>query len=225
MSSALSLASASDADHRAKPRLKGRHRVLTVASVLLALVGGTVAEAGTAIAQPPSGACTQTCNNPPAGVSPWDWDAALEAADFWANHRIDWGSHTYNQGNTYAWLTYQQNAGWPGEATGDRWLGYYEPAEPNHPIQFIYYGGRFNDWDNNLSAFEQHRGVSPLQAYGTYRDSWGNTHYSPYVEYDMDYYPNAQVPRNARRIVRNTNNGDTFATFDHYQSWNYLGRY
>ncbi|NEA64698.1 hypothetical protein [Streptomyces sp. SID12488] len=37
--------------------------------MLLALLGGTAAEAGGAFAQSPPGACTQKYNNPPQGVS------------------------------------------------------------------------------------------------------------------------------------------------------------
>ncbi|WP_157849651.1 hypothetical protein [Streptomyces novaecaesareae] len=151
MSTALDPAPAPDVDRRKKAPLRGRRRILTVASVLLALVGGTVAQSAPAFAQPPTGACTQTCNNPPGGISPQDWNAALEAADFWANHRIDWQTNTWNQGNSYAWLTPAQNAGWPGQATGNRWFGYYETNQPNQHVQFIYYGGRFDDRDGLLS--------------------------------------------------------------------------
>ncbi|MFC5661671.1 hypothetical protein ACFP3U_01600 [Kitasatospora misakiensis] len=225
MSTALVPTAAADADRRKKAPLRGRRRILTVASVLLALAGGTVAESAPAFAQAPSGACTQTCNNPPGGISPQDWNAALEAADFWANHRIDWQTNTWNQGSSYVWLTPAQSAGWPGQATGNRWFGYYEPNQPNQHVQFIYYGGRFDDRDGLLAWYEHQRGVSDSQAWSTYTDRWGNTHYSPFVEYDIDYYPNAQVPRNARRIVRNVNNGNVYATFDHYQSFEYLGHF
>lgn len=224
MSSPLASASAPDADRRTKPRLRGHRRVLTVASVLLALVGGAIADSGTAFAQPPSGTCTQTCNNPPAGITAADWNAALEAADFWANHQIDWMATNWSGGRSYYHLNDDAGRGWPGQRYGNQWFGYWEPSV--HRTQFIYYGGVYNDWNGNLSWFEQTaHGGTTSNSYSTYRDRFGITHNAPYVEYDIDYYGAARTQRNARRIIRNPNTGNVFATFDHYQSFEYLGRF
>lgn len=218
MSVTLAQAPASDVERRKKPRLRGR-RVLTIASMLLALAGGgVIADAGTALAQPPSGACTHTCNNPPAGVSVQEWNAALEAADFWANHTPDWHTLNYYRLRSYIHLDNVAGRGWPGQGSGNRWFGYWEPSIQR--TQFIYYGGVYNDWNGLLSNYEHQLGRSGSQAYSS-----GNGRTAPYVEYDIDYYGAPNTQRNARRIVRNPLTGDTFATFDHYQSFEYMGRY
>ncbi|MFM9596617.1 hypothetical protein DF268_02315 [Streptomyces sp. V2] len=52
---------APDAERRTnKSRLRGRRRVLTVAKVLLALLGGVIAGTSPAFAQTPPGSCTHT---------------------------------------------------------------------------------------------------------------------------------------------------------------------
>jgi hypothetical protein len=224
MSSTLSPASASDAERRAKPRLRGRRRILTVASVLLALTGGVLSDTGTAFAQPPAGYCTQTCNNPPAGVSRAEWNAAIEAANFWSNHRIDFHTVNWAGGRSYYHLDQIAGAGWPPRSTGNQWFGYWD-WNLRH-TEFIYYGGTYNDWNGNLSSFERgYHGGTTHNSYSTYRDRFGITHYSPYVEYDIDYYATPGSSRNARRVVRNSITGATFATFDHYSSWNYMGHF
>ena len=37
--------------------------------------------------------------------------------------------------------------------------------------------------------------------------------------------PNPAGGRDAGRLVRNPNSGNVYVTFDHYQSFNYLGRF
>jgi hypothetical protein len=200
-------------------RLGAGRRILTVLSVLLALVGGAVAESGTAFAQTPSGSCTHTCNNPPGGVTQANWNEALEAADFWANHTIDFNAVNWSGGRSYYHLDNVAGRGWPGQNTGNQWFGYWEPYL--HHTEFVYYGGRYNDYNGLLAYHEQNTlGVSSSQAFST-----GNGRTAPYVEYDMDYYSAARSSRNARRIVRNPNTGNTYVTYDHYQSFYYLGRY
>ncbi|MET9080716.1 ribonuclease domain-containing protein [Streptomyces sp. NPDC004237] len=202
-----------------KTRLRRGRRALTVTGVLLALVSGAVAGSGTAFAAPPSGSCTVTCNNPPVGsnISHADWNAAVEAADFWANHMIDWNQVDYSHGHAYYHLDPWAGRGWPGASSGNQWFGYWDSN--THSTNFIYYGGRFNDYSQDLSWQEQHaQGVSSSRAYST-----GNGRLSPYVEYDIDYYRSASSSRNARRIVRNTLTGNVYATFDHYQTFDYIG--
>ena len=218
MSSTLAPASTPTAERHPKRRLRGHRRALTVASVLLALVGGVVTDAGTAFAQPPApGACTQTCNNPPAGVSSADWNDALEAADFWANHSIDFNQVDWYSARSYYHLDQWNGHGWPAQSFGNQWFGYWHPGLGT---RFVYYGGTYNDWDGSVSAIEHARGVSNSQAYSTS----GRTT-APYVEYDIDYYNAPRSSRNARRLVRNPNTRDVYVTYDHYQSFYYLGQF
>jgi hypothetical protein len=212
--SSLAEASAPDAERRTKPRLRGRRRVLTVVGMLLALVGGVVAESGTAAAQPPPGQCGAWCNNPPAGVSQAEWNEALRAASFWSNHAIDaypnWG---------VGHLDDSAGRGWPGQNGGRRWFDFWNTNQ--HRNQYIYYGGRFNDYNGDVAFLEQRgQGVSPNRAFST-----GNGRTAPYVEYDIDEYGSTGVRRNARRIVRNPLTGNTYATFDHYRTFAWLGKY
>ncbi len=94
MSTALDQASAPDAERPKKPPIRGRRRILIIAGVLLSLLGGTVAESGVAIAAPPPGQCTRWCGQPPSGsgITNGEWDAAEEAANWWANNHIKGGA-------------------------------------------------------------------------------------------------------------------------------------
>ncbi|MGW0712963.1 hypothetical protein ACWD4G_44785 [Streptomyces sp. NPDC002643] len=212
-------ASAPETERPTKTRFRRGRRALTVAGVLLALVGGAVAESGTAFAQAPPGSCTVTCNNPPggSGISRANWNVAVEAADFWANHMIDYNQVDYSNGRSYYHLDRWAGRGWPSARTGTQWFGYWDSN--THSTNFVYFGGRFNDYGGNLAWQEQHaQGVSASQAYST-----GNGRLSPYVEYDIDYYHSAGSARNARRIVRNSITGNVYATFDHYATFDYIG--
>ncbi|MGW1783671.1 hypothetical protein ACWCQQ_31760 [Streptomyces sp. NPDC002143] len=186
-------------------------------SMLLALVGGAIADSGTAIAAPPSGSCTQTCNNPPGGATVGDWNAALQAADFWANHSIDFNQVDYYNARSYYHLDFWNGRGWPSQSFGNQWFGYWEPG---HGTQFVYYGGRYNDWGGDISLIETYHGGTSTTAFSS-----GNGRTAPYVEYDIDYYAAPGTARNARRIIRNPNTRNVYVTFDHYQSFFYLGRF
>ncbi|WP_416979606.1 ribonuclease domain-containing protein [Streptomyces sp. T028] len=224
MSSTLVEASAPDAERRKTPRLRGRRRILTVASVLLALVGGAVAESGTALASTPPGTCTQTCNNPPGGVSRAEWNGVLQAASFWANHYIDFNAvvgyrsglrfHNYYRLDTWA------GHGWPHAGFGRQWYAYWDNRTRRN--QFLYYGGTFNDRSGLISTIEQARGVPASRAFSTDRRRT-----APYVEYDVDYWdhPWGTPDRGARRFVRNPNSGNVYYTNDHYRSFYYVGRF
>ncbi|MFF4799948.1 hypothetical protein ACFY1U_16290 [Streptomyces sp. NPDC001351] len=218
MSSSLDTVSASDAERRTKrPRLRGRRRILAVASIALALLGGTVAESGAAFAQSPPGACTQWCNNPPAGVNQQDWNEAVMAADFWANHYIDWNSRVNYGWGQYRILQPWNGHGWPGRGDGQRWYAYRD----GRGYGYVYYGGEYEDRNGFLTQFDigAHGGNSST----SYQH--GPNGPSSYIEYDINGHNAPNDPRDAWRIVRNVNNGNTYATFDHYNSWNYLGRY
>jgi len=196
--------------------MRGR-RALTVAGVLLALVGGA---AGTAVAQPPPGQCRQWCNQPPSGnppISNQAWNDAERAADFWANHEID--PHVPQGRAGIGRLEQQAGHGWPGQAGGNRWFDFWDSRA--HADRYIYYGGRFNDREGNLAWFEQQRGVPSSRAFST-----GNGRTAPYVEYDIDEHTSTRSQdRGLRRIVRNPLTGNVFVTFDHYQTFAWLGKY
>lgn len=225
MSSNLVPASASDAERRTKPGLRGRRRILTVVSLLLALVSGVIADSGAAFAQPPTAPCPcNSAQNPsPQGVTQGDWNDAREAADFWANHEIDFFAVNWSNARSYYVLEPNVGHGWPGQNHGRQWFGYWEPAV--HRTQFIYYGGTYNDYNGVVTQMERNRGVAANRAYSTFTNRIGFTHMSSYVEYDLDYYGAARSGRNARRIVRNFITGDVYATFDHYVTFHYLGHF
>ncbi|MDW8805804.1 ribonuclease domain-containing protein [Streptomyces scabiei] len=217
MLSSRTPASEPSTDHRTKPRLRGRRKTLTVASVLLALMGGVVAGSGTAVAQPVPGACTQTCNAPYPGTTRQEWNAAVEAADFWANHSIDFNQVDWSNARSYYHLDDWAGRGWPAASFGNQWFGYWHPGQGT---RFVYYGGTYHDWDGALAGLEQFEGESSRNAFSS-----GNGRTSPYVEYDIDYYGSARSSRNARRIVRNSRTGRVYVTFDHYRSFTYMGRW
>ncbi|MDX3517917.1 ribonuclease domain-containing protein [Streptomyces scabiei] len=189
--------------------------------MLLALAGGTIAESGSAFAQPPN-ACTQTCpaHPAPSGVDQQDWNAAIEAADFWANYEANHLGATvaYTPSERYWRLDHTPGHGWPSAGGGGVWYAYWDRHTQNY--EYVYYGGRFNDSQRRVTRAENRRGVANTNAFPT-----AGTRSSPYVEYDIDYYDDPHDPRNARRIVRNTRTGHVYATFDHYNTFYYLGRY
>ncbi|MFK0113012.1 hypothetical protein [Streptomyces sp. NPDC091217] len=212
-----------EAAHHKKPRLRGHRRALTVASMLLALVGGAIADSGAASAQTvPTlpGSCTQTCNRPPSGVNQADWDDALDAADFWANHEINVFAVVRYRLNSYYRLDFDRSRGWPGARQGNQWLGFWNGAANRD--QFVYYGGTFNDYQGLVTTIEQARGVSASRAYQTSRQRT-----APYVEYDISYWnqPWGVPNRGSWRLVRNPNSGNVYVTFDHYTSFYYLGHF
>ncbi|MFJ9900620.1 ribonuclease domain-containing protein [Streptomyces sp. NPDC091280] len=183
--------------------------------MLLALVGGAVAEPSGAFAQAPPGQTNHGFQNPPAGsgISQADWNEILRAAGFWSNVNIDaypnWG---------VGHLEVEPGRGWPGQAGGNRWFDFWDSNA--HANRYIYYGGRFNDYQGLVSNIERANGASSSQAHSTQ-----GSNVSPYVEYDIDEYTSTGVRRNARRIVRNPNTGNVYATTDHYNSFNLVGKF
>ncbi|MFD7902363.1 hypothetical protein ACFV4F_07115 [Kitasatospora sp. NPDC059722] len=221
MSTALDPAPAPDAGRPKKPGTSKRRRAMIVAGMVLALMGGAVSTANAVVPQPVY--CPQNCwqeRNPPNGVNWGDWQDANSATAFWANYNIDWGNTTFG----YRDLSPQWGHGWPAQVYGGTWYAYFEP---NYSAdRFIYYGGTFNDYGGNLTAEERAHGVGGAQAWAT--QGYGQSaNRAPYVEYDMDVYTQANPPggRNARRIVRNPNSGNVYVTFDHYNTFHYLGRW
>lgn len=228
MSDTLAQTSVPATQRHSKPRLRGRRRLaLTAAGALLALIGaGGLVKAGTASAQPvnpPPGACTQTCNQPPSGVSTEDWNAALEAADFWANHYIDWNGwvRTGNWGSGVWTLEHWQGHGWPAAINGGHWYAIHSAVAPGR-YDYLYYGGRFHDYGGLISNFERYHGGTAATSFSS-----GSGRTAPYVEYDLDYWSSTSPAggRGARRIVRNPNTGNVYVTYDHYTSFYFLGRF
>ncbi|WP_159049571.1 ribonuclease domain-containing protein [Streptomyces sp. NRRL WC-3618] len=212
--------SAPSAALQKKPRPRRLGRALAVAGMAFALLGGTI---GTASATPPQTVyCPQTCwqQQVPAGanINPGMWQDANSSAAFWANYNIDWNH------STFGWrdLSPQWGHGWPAQAYGGTWYAYFEP---NYSAdRFIYYGGIFNDYNGTLTRQERARGASPNQAWSTLPN---NTRLSPYVEYDIHMYShtNPSGGRGQHRLVRNPNTGNVYATFDHYNTFYFLGRF
>lgn len=200
-----------------KPRRRGRRQALTVASVLLAVLGGVVAGSGTASAQTLPGACSALCNQRPSWVDQDDWDAAVEAANFWANNNVD-HNQVVRSGIRSYYVISGSRSGWPGQHDGGQWFAFREPGHSNN--QFVYYGGVYNDWNGLISNIEHNRGVSGSRAYSTNGHSL-----APYVEYDISYYAQPNSQRNALRLVRNPNSGNVYLSTDHYQTFTFLGHF
>lgn len=220
MSSSLAETSAPEAEQTKKPRLRGGRRILTVASVLLALVGGAVAQSDAAFAQSPPGTCN-ACTLPPvpAGVNANAWREAFQAASFWANHYIDFSQTVrYNLLNRVFCLEPWPGHGWPGARYNGGWYGYEDGHGHN---RYIYYGGTYNDYNTEITRLEHARGISSSHAYAT-----GPRRSAPYVEYDVnDWAQPWGVPnRGDWRLVRNPNSGNVYVTFQHYKpgSFHYL---
>lgn len=193
---------------------------MIAASVLVALTGGLVAGGGSASAQTPPGNCNSVCNQaPPPSVSEHQWDNAVRAADFWANHQTD--RHDMirtGASSSVPTLIYHGGSGWPPASQGDQWYGYWDSRQ--HANEFVYTGGRYDDSDGLLSWAEQNRGASSSRAHSSHPGSP-----APYVEYDLDAYQRPGAARSGSRLIRNPSTGNVYATFDHYQSFNFLGRF
>ncbi|SER02457.1 hypothetical protein SAMN04487983_1010142 [Streptomyces sp. yr375] len=101
--------------------------------MLLALAGVMATDTGTAVAAPPPGACTQWCNNPPAGVTQQNWNWAVEAADFWANHWADTTTSSWYGGRSYYRLDQWAGRGWPGQTFGNRWYAFLDCLRDTTP--------------------------------------------------------------------------------------------
>ncbi|MGW1784879.1 ribonuclease domain-containing protein [Streptomyces sp. NPDC002143] len=78
-------------------------------------------------------------------------------------------------------------------------------ADQNGVTAFIYRGGTYGDRDGQLTAYIQANyptAVAPS-----------------FNEYDIDFRQTRRTARNARRIVRDSNNGFIFFTDDHYANF------
>ncbi|SES46228.1 ribonuclease [Streptomyces sp. yr375] len=78
-------------------------------------------------------------------------------------------------------------------------------VDQNGVTAFMYRGGTFGDRDGQLTAFIQANfptAVTPS-----------------FSEYDVDFRQTRRTPRNARRVVRDSNNGFIFYTDDHYANF------
>ncbi|PWG11142.1 hypothetical protein DF268_23435 [Streptomyces sp. V2] len=201
-------------------RLLAHARKAVIPALLLgATVGGlglsTAAQAADGPQCPPT---AQTCRaeapwrgEQPNGVSNEDWNGANTAAQFWSDHQ------TVRQGSSGGHLVTGQG-GWPGDTAGRGWYSFTTGSWRNRTTWWIYYGGQFWDRDNRVAHHEEFDyGVSAWDANG------GG---GQYREYDVFAHTGTDSGiRGKVRIVRNTRNGHVYATFDHYGSFHYLGRW
>ncbi|MEW2119289.1 ribonuclease domain-containing protein [Streptomyces sp. NPDC005474] len=215
--------SAPPAERKKKPRPRRLGRALAIAGMAFALLGGTIETASATV--PAEVFCPHDCwqeQNIPAGVNWGQWQDANSAAAFWANYNFQWGYYEYTpNGTAYDRISWHRYQGWPAQVYGGRWVGYWEGSRQQS--RFMYYGGLYNDYGRQVSNEERRRGVGAADAYSTFTDNWGR-HNAPYVEYDMDAYT-SPTGRNDRRLVRNPRTGHVYVTFDHYNTFHYLGRF
>jgi len=214
-------------------RLRARARKVAVPAVLLGLTVGGVGLSATAhAAEGPSCASVpgQTCPAPgpaadplpsrgsqPAGVSTQQWRGATTAATFWGNEGISTASgdryHLVMRGQTG-----YPGQGWPGNtSTNARAWYHFETGSSWRPEHhYIVYGGVFQDRDHRIENLEESHHVTQNNASGSN---------AVYREYDVNSWSTATANRGRERIVRNVRNGHVYATFDHYGSFHYLGRW
>lgn len=214
-------------------RLRAHARKATIPAMLLGLTFGSVGVATTAhAASGPScqSVPNQTCPAPgpsadplpargsqPAGVSSQQWRGATSAAQFWNTEGI-----SNIRGDRFHLVMRGQNGypgqGWPGDTNPNARSWYhFETGGSWRPQQhYIVYGGVFQDRDHRIQNLEQSHHVSSNDASGSN---------SVYREYDVNAWSTSTANRGTERIVRNVRNGHVYATFDHYGSFHYLGRW
>ncbi|MBV1942397.1 hypothetical protein KUF83_38525 [Streptomyces sp. BV286] len=102
-----------------------------------------------------------------AALSDHQWDNAVRAADFWANHQTD-RHDVIRTGATSSVpsLIHHGGAGWPPASEGDQWYGYWDSHQ--HANEFVYTGGRYDDSEELLTFAEQARGASSSRAYSSH---------------------------------------------------------
>lgn len=215
--------SAPPGERKKKPRPRRLGRALAVAGMAFALLGGTIETASATV--PQDVYCPHDCwqvQQIPNNITWGQWQDANSAAAFWANYNFSWGNYERApNGTDYNRISYQRYHGWPDQVYGGRWVGYWEGQW--RQSRFIYYGGLYNDYGHQVTTAEASRGVSSANAFSTWRD-YSGSHTAPYVEYDMDAY-NGPTGRNDRRLVRNPRTGHVYVTFNHYNTFYYLGRF
>ncbi|MDO0933902.1 ribonuclease domain-containing protein [Streptomyces sp. DG2A-72] len=215
-------------------RLRDRARKAAVPAMLLSITIGGVGVSATAhAAEGPScfSAPAQTCPAPapapaplpprgdqPAGISNQQWRGAASAAEFWSREGV-----SNIQGDRFHLVAPGERGypgqGWPGNITqGARaWYHFDTGTSRVREHHYIYYGGLFRDGRHVIQGLEERHHVTPNNADGSQ---------DIYREYDVHAWNHAQTGiRGRERIVRNTRNGHVYATFDHYGSFHYLGRW
>lgn len=219
------------AERTLSSRLKAHARKAAIPALLLSITFGGIGVSTTAhAASAPS--CTtvpaQTC---PAqaplrgaqpnvrGITDRDWRGAVTAAGFWNTHGVD---HFHGMHELVTHENQHFTGGWPG-GTGRSDAGWYHFTTGSwlhRQTHWIWYGGVFRDRNQQLERLERSFGVSQSRANGAN---------GVYREYDMLAYTRANAPgsgtRGTYRIVRNTHTGHVYATFDHYKTFHYLGRW
>ncbi|MFI9172101.1 hypothetical protein [Streptomyces lincolnensis] len=215
-------------------RLKAHARKAVIPAVLLGITIGSVGVSATAhAAEGPScfSVPGQTCPAPgpaadplpqrqtqePAGVSSQQWRGATTAANFWNAEGI-----SNAPGDRFHLVMRGQHGfpgqGWPGNtSTNARAWYHFETGSSWRPEHhYIVYGGVFQDREHRIQNLEESHHVRPNNASGSN---------SVYREYDITSWSQTTANRGRERIVRNVRNGHVYATFDHYGSFHYLGRW
>ncbi|MHC5903632.1 hypothetical protein ACVNF4_06915 [Streptomyces sp. S6] len=203
--------------------LRAYARKVVIPAMLLGVTVSGLGLSATAHAAdaPGCSAPTQTCpaeapwrGSQPGNVSDQDWRAAVTAADFWNTHDI-------NRANGLNELVTSENPqyhqGWPGDTNGRGWYSFTTGSWPRRTTHWIYYGGVFQDRGGQVANQEAGFHVPNM-----YTD--GST--GAYREYDtLSHESTGSNIRGTMRIVRNIYTGHVYATFDHYNTFHYLGRW
>jgi hypothetical protein len=214
-------------------RLKAHARKAVIPAMLLSVTIGGVGVSATAhAAEGPSCASVpgQTCPAPgpaadplpqrgpqPAGVSNQQWRGFTTAADFWSREGV-----SNVPGDPYHLVMQGQRGypgqGWPGNTSANarHWYHFETGGSWRPEHHYIVYGGVFQDRDHRIQNLEESHHVQPSNASGSN---------SVYREYDVNSWSHTTASRGQERIVRNVRNGHVYATFNHYGSFHYLGRW
>ncbi|MET9865437.1 MULTISPECIES: ribonuclease domain-containing protein [unclassified Streptomyces] len=214
-------------------RLKAYVRKAAIPALLLGVtIGGVGVSTAAHAAEGPScfSVPGQTCPAPgpaadplpwrgpqPAGISDQQWNGAIAAANFWNIEGI-----SNAPGDRFHLVMRGQHGfpgqGWPGDTNPNARSWYhFETGSSWRPVHhYIVYGGVFQDREHRVQHLEESHHVQPNNASGSN---------GVYREYDVHAWSRTAASRGQERIVRNVHNGHVYATFDHYGSFHYLGRW
>ncbi|QNP68080.1 hypothetical protein IAG44_00355 [Streptomyces roseirectus] len=214
-------------------RLRAHARKAGITAMLLGVTAGGLGLSATAHAASTPSCETipnQTCPAPgpsgdqlparhsrPAGVTEEQWRGATTAADFW---NVEGVSNA--PGDRLHLVMRGQNGfpgrGWPSDTNPNARAWYhFETGSGRVPQRwYIVYGGVFQDREQRVQNLERSHHVWASDAAGSN---------DVYREYDIHAWAGDNHIRGRERIVRNVRNGHVYATFDHYGSFHYLGRW
>ncbi|MEU0589500.1 ribonuclease domain-containing protein [Streptomyces sp. NPDC006132] len=214
-------------------RLKAYVRKAAIPALLLSVtIGGVGASTAAHAAEGPScySVPGQTCPAPgpaadplpwrgsqPAGISNQQWNGAISAANFWNIEGI-----SNAPGDRFHLVSRGEQGfpgqGWPGDTNPNarHWYHFETGSSWRRVHHYIVYGGVFQDREHRIQRLEESHHVQPSNASGSN---------GVYREYDVNAWSQPSSSRGQERIVRNVRNGHVYATFDHYGSFHYLGRW